>query len=635
MNRTSLWVSLALALPGFAVAETPTLSPNDADVETLVVQGSRAIAAGYDARGTQLQRVEVAAEDVQPAAMVEWLTKLPGVAENGQGGWVQMYSLRGVSRQRVLTFVAGIPIITDRRAGTAAHFVDPALIGEATVLTGPASSIYGLGALGGIVQFFPRQLEGATAGLQVDDNGDGRGGFVGWGDSDTTLMLAGLSRDDSEAADGTVINDHGDRWSALLRQRWALADGELEVVALPAVMRDIGRANANFYIGRVTETPEEDHWPMRVSYRANSGWEAAWFVHDHVVSNVTDRIGVSVTTVDNEATDTGASVQWPWQGSAWRGRLGVDWLGRLNVDAKETAYTLANDTTIVHQALDAGEEHQLSVFSEMETQAMGGELQFGLRLTAQEQSAHGESNSDDNAYAAHLGWERLFDDRWFVFSSIGSAVRFPALTERFYNGTTGRGTLIGNAELEPETALSFDLGVRTRIAGAVITAQYYRQSVDDYIEQIVVQPNPQINSYINLDKGTLKGAELAASWPVTDSLTVTASAHRVRGESEDGEPLADIPADRWQLGLSQHWQQCQANVAWTWRKTKTEVGPDEIELESADYGEASVSCDLSQQWRAAFVVSNAGDELYLANADSQAALMPGRRISLRLSWHSW
>lgn len=619
---------LANALPDTDSA----MSSAPSDTQTLVVHGSRAVASGYEARGTDVEHVEVDDAAIMPASMSELLSSLSGVAESGQGGWLQMWSVRGVSRQRVLTFVAGIPIITDRRAGTAAHFVDPALLGEATVMAGPASSIYGVGALGGIVQFFPRELAGAVAGIQLDDNGDGRGGYAGWGNGDLTLMLAGLSRDNSEAADGRAINDHGDRWSALWRQRWQLANGELEFLAMPSRIRDMGRANANFYNGRIFSTPEEDHLPLRLSYRANSGWEAAAFVHDNQVRNETDRIGVSLTTTDNVATDTGLSVHWPWQGENWQARIGVDWLGRLAVETEERSYTIAADSWQSRQALADGEEQQLSLFAEMETPLFGGEVQLGARTTALRQSADAERAVSDSAYAAHLGWERLFAERWFVFSSIGQAVRFPALTERFYNGATGRGTLIGNAELEPETARTGDVGLRTRWAGAVITGQFYYQKFDDYIEQVVVQDDPQINTYINLSEGRIRGAELDARWQVSDSLQLSVSAHRLRGEDGDGNPLADIPANRWQLGLEQQWQQCGVALNWSWRKSKRDPGPDEIALAAADYGSASLRCSLGDHWRAALVVSNASDELYWANADSQAALMPGRRVSVRLSW---
>lgn len=646
MWKRSFWLVSFAAVAAMARAdngESTVLADADQrqDAEaTLVVHGSRAVASGYEARGTDIERVDLNDLARLPAATADLLFGLSGVAENGQGGWVQMYSVRGVSRQRVMTYVAGIPIITDRRAGTAAHFVDPALLGEATVMAGPASSIYGLGALGGIVQFFPRDADGPLFGMQVDDNGNGRGLYAGWGDDDTTVMVAGLQRDDSEAADGTRINDHGERWSALLRQQWQWAGGELAFVALPAQLRDVGRANANFYNNRITTTPDEDHLPMRLSFRAASGWEAAWFVHDSQVVNVTERVGVSVTEVDNRATDTGVNFQWPWQHAALRGRLGIDWLARLDVTADENIYRIATDSYEQHDALAAGEEQQLSMFSELETAWLGGELQWGLRLTAQQQSARGEPDNDDSAYATHLGWERLFDERWLVFASVGSAVRFPALTERYYTGTTPRGSLLGNAELEPETAQSFELGVRTRIADAVLTAQVFQQRVEDYIEQVVVQPSPQVNSYINLDRATLEGVELDLRWPVTDSLTLSVAAHHLRGDAEYGEALAgtaaevpaDIPADRWRLGIEQEWQDCGVGLNWTWRRAKSDVGLDEIPLAAADYGEADLRCQLGAHWRAALVVSNASDELYLANADSQAALMPGRRISLRLSW---
>ena len=63
-----------------------------------------------------------------PRTLTEMVSEVPAVAENGQGGMFQNYSVRGVSRQRVLTLVAGMRIVSERRAGVSASFVDPALM---------------------------------------------------------------------------------------------------------------------------------------------------------------------------------------------------------------------------------------------------------------------------------------------------------------------------------------------------------------------------------------------------------------------------------------------------------------------------------------------------------------------------
>jgi hypothetical protein len=55
-----------------------------------------------------------------PGRLTELVAELPGVAENGQGGIFQTYSIRGVSRLRVLTLIAGMRIVGERRAGVSA-----------------------------------------------------------------------------------------------------------------------------------------------------------------------------------------------------------------------------------------------------------------------------------------------------------------------------------------------------------------------------------------------------------------------------------------------------------------------------------------------------------------------------------
>ena len=66
-----------------------------------------------------------------PSALTDLLVSQPGVSENGQGGLFQVFSIRGVSRQRVLSQVSSARIVSDRRAGTSVSFVEPLLLSSA------------------------------------------------------------------------------------------------------------------------------------------------------------------------------------------------------------------------------------------------------------------------------------------------------------------------------------------------------------------------------------------------------------------------------------------------------------------------------------------------------------------------
>ena len=62
-----------------------------------------------------------------PATVTEMVSETSSVSENGQGGLFQTYSVRGVSRQRVMTLISGMRLVSERRAGVSASFLDPRL----------------------------------------------------------------------------------------------------------------------------------------------------------------------------------------------------------------------------------------------------------------------------------------------------------------------------------------------------------------------------------------------------------------------------------------------------------------------------------------------------------------------------
>ena len=91
---------------------------------------------------------------------------------------------------RVLTLVDGMKITHERRAGVATSFIDPLLMGGVDILRGPASTYYGSGALGGVVQIFPRRFEGLSIATGWESYGNETYQLVGWGDGTWSVGLA-------------------------------------------------------------------------------------------------------------------------------------------------------------------------------------------------------------------------------------------------------------------------------------------------------------------------------------------------------------------------------------------------------------------------------------------------------------
>jgi hemoglobin/transferrin/lactoferrin receptor protein len=130
---------------------------------------------------------------------------LGGPRRTGEGP-----SIRGLSGQDVLVLIDGV-----RQSWTSGHdgafFFDPALLAGAEVVRGPASALYGSGALGGVMAF-----RTATASDFLDDNASfGLRGVLGYQDVNDEFLrgLTGFTRQ----GDFDLIASLGQRTSGDIR----------------------------------------------------------------------------------------------------------------------------------------------------------------------------------------------------------------------------------------------------------------------------------------------------------------------------------------------------------------------------------------------------------------------------------
>ena len=287
-------------------------------------------------QGTAASAARPDDQPAPPATLLDVIGATAGVAENGQGGIFQAYSVRGLSRQRVLTLVHGMRVVGERRAGVSASFIDPLLLDSATVVRGPASIVYGSGALGGVVEVFPTVWSsgGASAGYVSQGNGTSVAG--GWGGSGWSLAAAAREQGDAEDPTGATIDDGFKQASATVRKTWTTGGVEYDVLAIPTACRDIGKASTD-YPTRIVSYPEENHLMLRFGAQSPDGWRVRAYVHPNDLVTRTERGGVVTSQVENDAFDLGVDAQWsfaPEKGPDIR--VGVDWFGRRSVDAVET-----------------------------------------------------------------------------------------------------------------------------------------------------------------------------------------------------------------------------------------------------------------------------------------------------------
>ena len=590
-----------------------------------------------------------------PATLLELVEGVAGVAENGQGGIFQVFSIRGVSRHRVLTLVSGIPIIGARRAGVSTSFVDPTLIGSVDVLRGPASTYYGSGALGGVVQVFPRTFEGLHLDAGWDSFGDTRYLRVGWGRADGTpadgtnddddgglwsLGLAFREAGNGEAVDGSELNSKFTQISGSLTRAWRAGGRDYEVQVLPTYGRDIGKSNSSFP-NPTTDYPRENHLLLRFAVaggrQGDSPWRASVYAHPNDVITTDFAAGESFAEVENRAFDFGADWQREWSRAGGEGRLsslagryGIDYVGRRGVDADERQEDLAGGSVIRLQTLDGAEQDEAALFGSVRWSLGAATFQAGSRLTWQRQQNDGQSSREDSAITAFLGYVRPLGKGFEVAANAGTGLRFPNLSERFFSGTTGRGGVIGNPDLEPEGSLTFDLGLRWFGDRTFLSTQVFHQRIDDYVERVEIADD--LLTFVNLTSGTIVGFEIEGFYKISEPWLLSWSGHLLDGEDDAGVPLADVPADRLQLGLTYERDAWRGKLRLQHRASKDDPGSGESPIPDAQLVSASVSYRLASGLAVTLQGRNLLDEAYFNSADRRSPLAPGRTFGVSLSW---
>jgi len=564
-----------------------------------------------------------------PSTLTELAEGTAGVAENGQGGIFQVLSIRGVSRQRVMSLVAGVPVFGERRAGVSTSFIDPLLMGSVEVLRGPASTYYGSGALGGVIQVLPRAFDDLSVTTGWDSAGDENYLAVGWGEDGWSIGLARRDASSTEDPNGALLPSFFTQYSATVTRSWQTGDWAFDFLVAPSYGEDIGKPNSDFP-ERVTVYPVERHLLTRLAATSPRGDRFQLYAHPNdLETEVTE--GTALNVVENDAFDFGFGWQREWQSeSGLTGLYGVDYTARHSVDSLETDRDLADGSVSVARTLDSAQLDELAAFGSVHWSWGSTGFQAGTRFTWQEQQNGDLPSRSDDAWSGFIGAVHPFGKGFELVANVGTGLRFPTLSERFFNGTTGRGDQVGNPDLEAERSLNLDLGLRWYGEKVFLSGQVFRLEIDDYIERIRI--SPETRTFVNLSSGTIEGLEIEGFYELGERWLLSWNGHTMEGRDEAGEPLADVPPDRVELRLRYREDRWLSQLRYQVRAEKNDPGSGELAIPSAQLVSAALSYELSSDLRVTLRGENLLDEAYFNSADDQSVLSPGRSVGLSLQW---
>lgn len=521
--RAALLVSTAALMAPAALAD----DADDAELrqEEITTYGTSNPIAVFDYPGqvAVIDRDEL--DTFAPSAVSDALRDVPGL--NFAGGprrTGEVPSLRGLSGQNVLILLDGA-----RQGFTSAHdgrfFLDPDLIGTAEVVKGPASALYGSGAVGGVLAFESVDAEdllreGETWGVRLraayqDVNEEMFGSLTAFTRTDRFDGIAsfGLRQSgDIELGSGAALPSDDEIDTALLKARYALTDalsveGSWQRFANSAIEPNNGQGTLGLGDGELDRAIDKDittdTFRLAADFNpATNDWIDASVTAYSSLSEV-DEFDVTVPRdIRREIETTGVSAR-----NAARFTLaGIDNTLTVGGDWYRDEQTGFDSETEDGErgGVPNAESEFTGLFVQLESLVETPLGQFilipGIRYDEFESSAEfapGDDSSDD-AVSPRLAASYGPTDWLRLYASYAEGFRAPSINELYLDGVhfavphpvlfdpmMGQfvfvnNNFIPNPELKPEEAETVEFGAGLDFAGIVTDDDRFQAKVTRY-----------------------------------------------------------------------------------------------------------------------------------------------------------
>lgn len=465
-------------IPG-SLSEAPATEADEVDfTDSLTVTATRT-PVGPEETGRHVEVISGAALRAQGVrSLPEALQLLPGLDVRRRGVWGMQadLSLRGGSFEQALVLVDGVPVNNPQ---TGHHTLDVPIpisaIERIEVLYGPGSGLHGAGAIGGVVQIFTREADGAAvaaealagehslAAGQVDLAWDGFGRHT-------------LSLERAEST-GYRTETEFDRTRGWYTGRF----GKLRLSA-GASSHDFGAQN--FYSTRFPHQIE-----FTAALLATGAWEdevgegtlsLRFGAREHRDLYILDRFDPGLLTNRHRDCTGDAAL-------AWRRPTAV---GLLELGASGVFERL--------ESTNLGDRRR-------DRAALFGSLVGGDDWLAWRGALHAERVDGQTEVHPSLALTRRLGPGHARLAA-GTSYRLPSFTELHYTSPAS----VGNPELEPEQATTYELGYDWVRRRSRLSATLFERRGRDLID-FVQAPGETLFRARNLRRVRTRGAELTAA----------------------------------------------------------------------------------------------------------------------------
>lgn len=589
-RRTCLSLAIASALASTAVyAEDDAVNP----IEVIVVTAS-----GYEQNLLEAPATisVISAEELKKKSytdVTDALKHVAGVQIMG-GGVEQSIMVRGMSSDYTLFLIDGKPAqsneafgLNGTQAGTPIHFLPPIeAIERIEVIRGPASSLYGSDAMGGVINIITKKVHNefngsitseysrADSSNKVNEDGNQTSLYLNAPliKDVLSLQLTGAVQNQQESlflggSDSAASDPDYSKKNVGSKLGWQLDKNN--VLTLGQTYTEQERTATP---GKsIAETSEASY---------NKSIKNNYFVtHDGTYGSLLLKSYLNYDTTKN-----------PTRVNATTGN-GISF-DVLTVNSQATYFmdkhSLSAGVTYENENLEDGasnglrepvvpdanavvkmERYQYSLYLEDQWQALD-DLTLTLSGRYDDNEKFG-SEISPKAYAVYS-----LNDEFVIKGGVTSGFKAPSLRQSAtdFGSTSMGGVIIGNPDLMPETSLNYEIGLGYHNAEQELSGSLtaYQTNYNDKINRtgrVCLQneecyyngtyyPAHQFGytAYENVDKAELRGVEMTLDYQLSDNLSYrhsyTYTATEQKSGTYAGEPLNDVAKHMFNASLD--WQ---------------------------------------------------------------------------------
>ncbi|MBN1272871.1 MAG: TonB-dependent receptor [Candidatus Aminicenantes bacterium] len=585
--------------------------------------------------------------------------KVPGVAAIGKGGYSMSPAVRGLAEHRVLLLMDGVRITSERRVGASASFISLNDIDRIEVNRGPYSVFYGSGAVAGIVNVItktppPGSPFQGSAQISYNTAREEKAGSLNiggsWGKTGYMLDINGKKAEDYSSPEGVVEQSRYSDVNLLFKLNRGDMDSRLNLTFFHYSGMDIGKPSPTARL-KPRWYPHEGNTLLTLGYEARNKLfldtlSASAYVFRSSLETKKENLREDLSVKKrNLAEIEGLNFGFKLRAGKALGKhqtlsFGFDFFGRDGINDSNTEWEIDEAGVITSEiqetSLNDARRSNFGVYVDDKIQALS---QLSFNVGVRFDSIHtanrmipGESylSRGDESLSAYVGAVLNITPRLSLLANAGRSFRFPSVSELFYSGLTGRGTVFGNPDLDPEKSLNLDTGFRYLHERFYASIYGFSNTVSDFIEKYQGETEEEYY-YRNLIEGRIKGLEGEFYFALLKNVELFVNFHLMEGrEKETDNPLNYIPPSRITF-----WGKYSHKFFWfepklTLTSAKKDPGPLEQEIDGSVVLDTILGLSIHKDITMMIIFQNLLNQTYFSSADKEGVLAPGRGVVLKV-----